>query len=390
MAPSFIVFGALRSALQTFDTETETHAEWANGLDLFGNLQLTGTERVLIGFRPLGAGGELSGYTFQPEASRGFQEDWNGELQALFFEGDLGELIPNADSGDSGSLDLGFAVGRQPFLPLQGTLMADSVDALGVIRNTLLPRGGSHLQFTTVWAWNAIHRADGVERDGQMLFGVFGAADYPGRTVYADVLWALDRNGDTDGLFWGVSSVQRLGHTNATFRLLGSHALRDESEAVSNGLLLMSELSWTPAWTHNIAYLNGFWGIDEFTQAARAPGVGGPLTRVGFLFASVGLGSYGAPLDSRSGPAVGGAAGYQMFFDGTRRQLVLEAAARQQTDGGETAGSAGARLRQAVGRRFVVQLDVFGAWRDAAKPRWGARLETLIRFRWRSRQEEAR
>ena len=69
-----------------------------------------------------------------------------------------------------------------------------------------------------------------------------------------------------------------------------------------------------------------------------------------------------------------------MFLNGVRRQLVLETALRQATEGGETAGGVGARLRQALGRRFVVQIDLFGSWRDSGAPRWGARAETLIQF----------
>lgn len=378
--PSFIAFGTLRTAFQSFDTGPTTNGEWANRLDLFGNLQLTGTERLIVGFRPTDRPGTLTGYRFGPEGEDGFADDWNGQLQTLFFEGELGELFPSADPDDDGSLDLGFAVGRQPLLPQEGILMADSVDAVGLIRNNILPRGGSNLQLTGIWAWNGIHRGDAVQRPGQSLYGLFASADYPRRTLYADVLWAQDREGSTDGIFWGLSSVQRLGHTNATFRALGSHALEDESSAATNGFLLMSELSWTPAWSHDIVYLNSFWAIDDFISASRAPGTGGPLGQVGFLFAGVSLGRYAAPLDPSASRAFGGAAGYQKFLGSVRRQLVLEAAVRRQTDGGSTSGSVGARLRQALGRRLLIQVDVFGAWRDGAAPRWGARAETLIQF----------
>ena len=56
------MYGTARTALQTFDDGERQITEWANRLDLFGNLQLTGTERLLIGIRPLDEEGEFSGY----------------------------------------------------------------------------------------------------------------------------------------------------------------------------------------------------------------------------------------------------------------------------------------------------------------------------------------
>ncbi len=52
--PRFWLYGTQRTALQHFDNGPgESTTEWMNRLDLFGNLQLTGTERVLIGMTPL-------------------------------------------------------------------------------------------------------------------------------------------------------------------------------------------------------------------------------------------------------------------------------------------------------------------------------------------------
>ncbi len=51
--PSFILFGTYRTALQTFDAGEESFTERVHRLDLYGNLQLSGTERLLVGIRPL-------------------------------------------------------------------------------------------------------------------------------------------------------------------------------------------------------------------------------------------------------------------------------------------------------------------------------------------------
>ena len=50
---SYFIF---RTALQSFDNggaATEPEFEWANRLDLYVNLQLTGTEKIFLGLRPL-------------------------------------------------------------------------------------------------------------------------------------------------------------------------------------------------------------------------------------------------------------------------------------------------------------------------------------------------
>ena len=51
--PALLVFGSYRSVMQAFDTEGGNVSEWSNRLDLFANLTLAGTERVLLGLRPL-------------------------------------------------------------------------------------------------------------------------------------------------------------------------------------------------------------------------------------------------------------------------------------------------------------------------------------------------
>ena len=67
--PDFIVFGTARTAIQTFDNGLAQITEWASRLDIYGNLFLTPTERILIGFRPLDINGlEYSGYRFSPNA----------------------------------------------------------------------------------------------------------------------------------------------------------------------------------------------------------------------------------------------------------------------------------------------------------------------------------
>ena len=141
------------------------------------------------------------------------------------------------------------------------------------------------------------------------------------------------------------------------------------------------EISWTPPHTENLVYINSFWGIEEFASAARGPDAGGPLGRTGILFAAVGLGQYGAALGNRADDSVGAALGYQMFFDHTRKQLILEAGGRSSTDGeDEDIFAFGARYQQAMGQHTILQFDVFGGLPEEGDNTWGARMELQFKF----------
>ena len=113
--PSLWVFGTLRSALQTIDTgDADRITEWANRFDFFANLQLTGTEKIVLGIRPLDKNrpGQFSGYTFEPDDDDGFDNELNANIRTFFAEGDFGSLFPDLDPVGTSILDFGFTVGR--------------------------------------------------------------------------------------------------------------------------------------------------------------------------------------------------------------------------------------------------------------------------------------
>lgn len=382
--PQLLVFGTYRTALQSFHDGDETFSEWAHRLDLYANLQLSGTERLLVGIRPLDEDGVFTGYYAEPDG--GTLNDWedatNLEITTLFFEGDLGEIFPNADPHDQKALDLGFSVGRQPLNYQDGMLINDDIDAIGVIRNTLLPVGGSDLQGTFIYGWNQIHRDDNLEDDESSLFGAFFQADLPVSTVNVDFVYVDADDSNSSGFFWGGSSVQRIGHYNTTFRVLQSYALDNESAAVSDGTLLFSEVSWTPAWGHDLVYVNGFAGIDNFSSAARGPATGGPLGRVGLVYSAVGIGRYGAAISNRADDSVGAAVGYQKFLDHeTRKQIVFEVGGRAGTASDvDSAIAAAVRYQQAFKQNFIFQADAFVGRRESRGDIIGGRVEFRVEF----------
>lgn len=384
--PNFWVYGNFRTAVQSFDPGAAARrTEWVNRLDLFGNLELSPTERVVVGIRPLDHKGDFTGFNFEPANLRGFEEDFDKnsfQPRTLFFEGEFGEIFPGLDSGDHHSLDYGLSVGRQPLRLQDGLLLEDSaLDLFAITRNAILPRGGSHLRMSALFGWNEVDRANNVEEQDAYLLGLDSFLDLKHSTIEWDLLYVLSQN-RSDGLYGGLGAIQRLGKLNTTFRVAQSIAVEQENARVGTGTLLFSELSYTPPHTHDIAYLNGFWGINEFTSAVRDPFAGGPLGRTGLTFAAVGLGHYGSPLNNSAANAAGGAIGYQMFLgEQRRRQVILEGGGVASTNGDANAAEAIAiRYQQAFGQRTVLVLDAFGALLEESPESFGGRVEFLIKF----------
>ncbi len=392
LQPSFLVFGNLRTALQTFDDGDEVTSEWASRLDLFGNLQLSGTERLLVGVRPLDEDGRFTRYTFEPSNAPdgdGWESEVNAEITTLFLEGDFGEVFPGLDSRDSKGLDWGFSIGRQPLLFQDGLLINDRIDALGITRNTLLPSGASNLRTTGLIGWNEIHRDDNREDDDALLIGLFNEIDLPRSTVSIDAVWVNDDESNSDALYAGVGAVQRIGHTNTAFRAVVSKPIHDDTPEAGEGVLLFAEVSRNPVASDDLVYATLFLGLDHYSSAARGPETGGPLGRAGILFDAVGIGRYGAALGNRADEAVGGAIGWQSFLgdDLHRRQLVLEIGGRADTssDSGVAleradAIAAGVRFQHAFGRHALLRVDGFVAGREDFGPSAGARTELQLKF----------
>ncbi len=384
--PKLWVFGTMRSAVQMADDGKDGNIfEWANRLDLFTQLSFTGTERILLGLRPLDE--ERSDTrTFLGADIRNdhFIEAWNAKVQTLFFEGDLGEIFAAADKDDSNSLDWGFSVGRQPLLLQDGMLINEtSLDAVTLTRNTLNGGENLNLRISGLFAWDHLNRSDQLRDDDAWMVGLLSELDLKPTTINLDLLYVDDDEGDSFHL--GVSASQRVKAFHNTFNVV-AHALmsiptEEETAVVGQGGLLFVQTSWTPHGGENIVYGNAFWGIDDYTVAARAPSVSGPLGRAGLLFSSPGIGTLGSPISSSARDVVGLSLGYQILFEGFRRQLVFEVGSRHDTNGvDEAAIGVASRYQHALGQHVVLIVDAFLAQTEGDDPAVGARVEVLVKF----------
>ncbi|MGD2067371.1 MAG: hypothetical protein PVI57_01700 [Gemmatimonadota bacterium] len=386
--PSFLLFGSLRTALQGGrDGLTDSElVEAVARLDLFGNLYLTQTERVVVGYRPLDEEGAFTRYTIRarqggetvPGVPEEFQDELNGELATLFFEGDLNEIFPNLDNDDSGGGSWYFSVGRQPLAFQDGMIVnEDQLDMVGLTRANLKAFGSVNTRITGVYAWGAVNRlgpGNARDRDAQ-LFGLFSEIDTRATTLEIDAAYVMGGDLTGDGVHVAIGDTRRIGRFNNTFRVLASFPAGDEFVSNTQGFLVHDQFSWTPHHNHNLWYIGAFVGIESYRPAAVGPSAGGALGRTGILFAAPGIGRIGAPLGGTADDAAGGSIGHQMFFGHTRQQLIVEVGARTRykdpegfdpdVDSGapfEDVLGGGFRYQAAMGRRFVFLVDGIGTY----------------------------
>lgn len=388
LQPWFLLYGSFRSALQSFEDGSNHSIEWANRLDLNGNINLSGTERVLFSLRPIdGQNGNYSGYDFEPDKDEGWREDFNARLNKLYFEGDLGEIFPNLDPSDSHSYDVGFSIGRQQLLVQDGVLLNDNIDAVGLTRNSLMLPGISNLRLTGIYGWNHVNRGNNdmryrAEDHSATLFGLLAEADTALENTLALDLLHVGSEGKENAWYVGAASTQRFGELNSTFRANASMPEHGQTENAGRGVLLLSQLSTALKGSDDNLYFNTFWNIGRFTSAARSPDQGSPLASLGILYGPVGMGRYGVPLGGRINDTIGATVGYQMFLGGIASQLIFEAGARTSTRDARDEGGLGfgMRYQHAFGKRHLLRLDTFVAGKEEIDTNYGFRTEWTIKF----------
>ena len=393
--PSVWVFGQFRTALQYFENHGPAApiAESASRLDLFGQVNFSGTERLLVGLRPLDEElanrREFTSYDFNAGRSL---DGWNADFQTLFFEGDFGEIFPWLDPYDSHLTDFGFAVGRMPLLAQQGLLInEDMIDALTVTRNTLNGHGNLNLRMTGVYAWNRLNRnspttePNTLDRDSEMV-ALLTESDFEHNTVNLDVAYTYGDPSFGDLVAFGVSGIRRIhgyhNTYNTSLHMLASFPTDGTTPFADQGELLFAQTSWTPHHTEDLIYVNAFLAIDQFTSPTRGPLMGGPLGQTGIVFAAPGLGRVGAPVAVRTNDTAGASLGYQFFFDHTRRQLILELGGQQGTKDSQNNDAIATVLRyqQAIGQHFIWVCDGFVGKREGVNVSQGVRGEILVKF----------
>ena len=386
--PQLWVFGSMRSSLQMFEnaSSNSTASEWANRLDLFANLQLTGTEKFIIGVRPLDRNtpSRFSRVAFNDNRGPGKQE-FSMDIRTMFFEGDLTSLFPGLDPEGTKPLDFGFSVGRQLLQFQEGIMLNDQIDAIGIVRNNIHLPGIPSLRTSLLWGWNEVGRSNAGRNDTANVFGLFNSADMQDLSWNLDLVYVTDEDavGDSiDSFHVGFSTIQRIGFYSTAFRVNSSIAEGGKDNArAGTGTLFSAETSVTPFKSDDIVYFNAYAAVGNFTQVGREPIVGGPLGALGILFASPSIGNFGSELSSFTDNVAGFATGYEAFWNNHRTSLTLELAGRKDTSGNRFDDIAvGFEFRQRLAQRIQLQVDSHYAVQEKRSDGFGLRAEILYQF----------
>lgn len=383
--PALWVFGDVRSTVGHFDNGVaESRQFFSNRIDLFANLKLTPTERVLLGISPLSRHRrDHSGVSYRNSTGFEFENGFNANVETLFFEGEFGEIFPNLDPDDKKGLDFGFSIGRQPIFFQEGMMVNDSIDSIAITRDSIaIPGLTPDLRITALFGLHDIDRDNNSPDGSARLFGLFTEADLRKSTVNLDAAYVFSNNQvGGDAWFFGASAIQRIGHFNTAFRVNASVATETRGSAVDDGVLLFGEISRTATGSENIMYANAFWGINNYSSAARDRNTGGPLGNTGILFAAPPASLSGSPLSNRADNAFGGAIGYQIFMNHEKTQLTLELGGRKDTDSSNQGAIAfGGQLLHALNNRTSVQVDAFVSEGQNREIGSGVRAEIRTRF----------
>lgn len=328
ISPQFIIFGDSRLAYATTTQNGETNSQIASELNLFWNLQLTGTERFHMFMAPFDNGVKNTRYLLDEDR---FDSEFDMDIDFGYFEGDLGAIV-GGFVGETLPFDLPFAVGVMPLLVQNGVWMEDAF--LGVAA-TIPARNSPRLNISnmdvTFFAGfdEIISDAFEGEDDAAKMWGVMSWIEATNGYWEIDYAFLEDRTArDRSYHNIGIGFTRRYGRflSNSTRMIVNAGQSTAAGDNTADGVLLLSENSLiTGVPSSIIPYLNMWAGFDRPQSAARAGGAGGVLRNTGILFESDGMTGF-PTLDATAQDTFGAAAGINIMPNDWSQQLVLEAA----------------------------------------------------------------
>ena len=396
--PELSVYGDWRTALAFNDNGANEVTQIATRLNLDVDLKLTATERLHAFFRPLDRGGKFTRCEFAGNDRQGGCElEFDGNLDALFFEGDLGAIMSGINDHHS-SYDLPFAIGLMPLLFQNGVWVEDAFTGLAVTVPALNSRwlDISNMDITVFAGFDKVSSAGIINSQGKVadhdanVYGItafieaqrgyfelgYGFTDGSGaldEQSYHNFTAAFSRRYGS----WLSNSARVIWNT-------GQHR-RSGARQTADGVVLLLENSLISSKPSTLVpYFNVFLGIDRPQSLARDAGAGGVLKNTGINFETDGLTGF-PKLDDTANDTFGGALGVEYLFN-FDQQIVVEVASVQAF--GNRTGKVAPGDQYAVGVRYqlpltkawLVRADAIYATRQRLDDVAGIRLELRRKF----------
>ena len=391
--PHLHAFGDFRSALAYNDNGAAEQWRWANRLNLDVDAKLTATERLHAFFRPLDKNNSFTRWDIDGNAESEFQVQLDGNLDALFFEGELGPILAGLTDRDN-RIDLPFAVGLMPLVYQNGIWVEDAFTGVAV---TIPSRNSRFLDISNM--------------DTTFLFGfdkiTSNALVNSGGDLNDDTarIWAVTSFIEANRGYWevgygfveGTDPLKDLSYHNLTASFtkrylnrfsnsvrfitnFGQNRDGNAAQTADGWVFLMENSLITSKPSTVVPYLNAFVGLDRPQSLAR--GADGVLKNVGISFETDALTGF-PKMDDSGQDTLGGAMGLEYLFN-LDQQIVLETAwvhdmANDNKIKGDEFGLS-ARWQKPITFAWILRADVMHAWREHDDNLFGARFEVRRKF----------
>ena len=326
LLPGLSIYGDWRTAIAYNNFNNKDIAQVATRLNLDVDFKITATERVHAFFTPIQSNGKFTRYEFGGGDANGkFNDEFDGQPQTLFFEGDVGSIYTGF-SGSEAGFDLPFTVGLFPLF-LQNGIWANDAILGGAIsipakNSPFLDLANFDVTFFAAFD-NVDNAALGVDNHSANLYGVTTFLDAFGG--YIEAGYGLVQGVDQlDGVLTHFVTASYSGRyyntlSNST-RLFGNFGDGEDND----GFAIISENSLISGLPSTLLpYANFFFGYGAPQPLVDGNGAG-ILKNVGINFETDALTGF-PKLDDTGSNTFGGAIGVEYLFD-LNQQIVFELA----------------------------------------------------------------
>ncbi len=367
--PGLNVFGDVKTAVEFNDNGNNEVGQVAFDVNLNIDFKLTGTERIFAFVRPVRRNGNATRYEFFGDDSQDeFESQLNGNIETLFFEGDLGQIASGINNADAG-FDLPFTFGLVPLLFQNGVWMEEAIVggafSIPAINNPALAI--SNMDITFFGGFDSVENPGIRNPDGdreQHDLSVMGVATFIEATEgyyeagYGHIKGSEENEDQSFHSLTAAYSKRYGGWLSNSVRgvwAFGQKRLNNAPQTADGFALLVENSLITSLPSTLVPYANFFVGVDRPQPLADETGL---LKNTGITFENPGITNF-PKLDDTANDAYGGAIGIQYLFN-LDQQIVVEAATSQAIGGFKANGRATKDDQYALGFRY--QLPISPAW----------------------------
>ena len=391
ISPHFLVYGDWRVAAgSSSDPNRSGRAEHTNRLatqlNLDLDLKLTATERIHAFVQPFNRGANFT----RIEDGEGAEAEFDLNLDALYFEGDIGAMLAGV-TGEPSAFDLPIAFGKMPLLFQNGVWVEDAFTGVAVTlpakNSPLLDISNMDITFFAGFDDVTTDAVGGVNEGETNVFGVTAFIEL--LEGYMEVGYGfVDGHGSKSGFDYHnltAAFTRRYGGliSNSLRVILNlGQDVKGGPDTAEGALFLIENSLITSNPSTVVPYANFFVGIDTPQSLARAGAAGGVLKNTGINFEADAITGFPS-LDARGHDAVGGAIGMNYLF-GLDQQVVFEVAGQTPFDPSDSSAKGdqlafGIRWQKPFMNRFIVRADTVLGVLENEDNIAGIRLE----FRWK-------